>query len=74
MNEQSEDSLKKLLQSAMPRIAAEAGPGHDLWPAVLRRLSAAPRAMPWFDWALLGGLVAVAAAFPVSLSLFLYYL
>ena len=74
MNDAQGEELKRLLRSAMPRMARETEPGRDLWPAVLGRLNAAPRAVPWFDWALLGGLVAVAAVFPVSISLFLYYL
>jgi hypothetical protein len=74
MKEQNEDELKKLLRGAMPRIAAEAEPERDLWPAVLRRLDAAYAAPPWFDWALLGGLVAFVAVFPAVIPLFLYYL
>ena len=69
-----DDELKQLLQKAMPRIAAGAEPERDLWPAVMRRLDAAPAAPPWFDWALLGGLVAFAAVFPTVIPLFLYYL
>jgi hypothetical protein len=69
-----DDKLKDLLQKALPRVAADAEPERDLWPAVLRRLDAAPTAPPWFDWALLGGLVAFAAVFPVVIPLFLYYL
>jgi hypothetical protein len=74
MKEQNEDDLKKLLQKSIAQIPREAEPERDLWPAVLRRLHAAPTAPPWFDWALLGGLVAFAAAFPAVIPLFLYYL
>jgi hypothetical protein len=74
MKEEKEDELKKLLRSAMPPVGRDEEPQRDLWPDVLRGLRAMPRAMPWFDWALLGGLVAMAAVFPVSISLFLYYL
>jgi hypothetical protein len=69
-----DDELKKLLQRAMPRVAAEAEPERDLWPAVLKRLDAEQGAPPWFDWALLGGLVAFVAVFPAVIPLFLYYL
>jgi hypothetical protein len=30
--------------------------------------------VPWFDWALLAGLVGLAAFFPASIPVFLYYL
>jgi hypothetical protein len=41
---------------------------------VLRRLDAQPAAPPWFDWALLAGLVGFVAFFPASIPVFLYYL
>jgi len=74
MNVHDEDRLKKLLQQALPPIESEAEPGRDLWPAVLRRLDAQPAATPWFDWALLAGLVGLAAFFPTAIPVFLYYL
>jgi hypothetical protein len=33
-----------------------------------------PAAVPWFDWALLAGLLAFAALFPAAIPVFLYYL
>ena len=74
MNARNEDRLKRLLQEALPRIEGEPEPGRDLWPAVLRRLDAQPAAPPWFDWALLAGLVGFVAFFPASLPVFRYYL
>lgn len=74
MKEENEDELSRLLRRAMPPVAQEAEPRLDLWPAMLSRLHAAPRTVPWFDWALAGGLIAVAAVFPVSIPLLLYYL
>jgi hypothetical protein len=41
---------------------------------MLRKMDAKTDAPPWFDWALLGGLVALAAFFPASIPVFLYYL
>jgi hypothetical protein len=32
------------------------------------------REVPWFDWALAGGVAAFAVAFPVSIPVLLYYL
>jgi hypothetical protein len=81
MNAHDEDRIKKLLKQALPPVSPQAEPARDLWPAVLRRLDAdaAPSraisfSMPWFDWALLGGLVVFAAAFPATIPVFLYYL
>ncbi len=59
------------------RLNPNAEPARDLWPAVLRRLdadAAQRHAVPWFDWALLGGLVVFAASFPATIPVFLYYL
>ena len=33
-----------------------------------------PGAVPWFDWALLAGLVLFAVSFPATIPVFLYYL
>jgi hypothetical protein len=76
-------SLKKLLREALPPVEAGAGPEHDLWPAMLRRLdsdsvspAAAGRAWnwAWFDGALAVGLAGLAAFFPAAIPLALYYL
>jgi hypothetical protein len=74
MNAHDEDRIKKLLQQALPRVAEDAQPARDLWPAVLRRMDSRTAPLPWFDWALLAGLVAFAAFFPASIPVFLYYL
>ena len=71
--------MKKLLQQALPPVEGDAGPGRDLWPAMLRRLdanSAAPAFFnwAWFDGALAAGLVGLAVFFPASIPVFLYYL
>jgi hypothetical protein len=79
MNEQDQDRMKKLLQKALPPVAEDAEPTRDLWPAMLRRMDrkqvAKTQLLPvWFDWALLAALVGVAAAFPASVPVLLYYL
>jgi hypothetical protein len=74
MNTPDQDRLKKLLQQALPPVEPAPEPARDLWPAVLRRLDTRPATMPWFDWALLAGLAALAAFFPASIPMFLYYL
>jgi hypothetical protein len=73
MNEHEQDRMKNLLKQALPPVEADAEPGRDLWPAVLKRVDAQPAA-PWFDWILAGGLVAMAAFFPASIPVLLYYL
>ncbi len=73
----NEDRIRQLLKQALPPIEPNAEPERDLWPAVLRKLDAdAARrpAVPWFDWALLGGLAVFAVAFPATIPVFLYYL
>lgn len=78
MKENDQDRLKKLLQQALPPIKGDAEPPRDLWPAMLRRLDAkqgwAGFNFAWFDGALLAGLVGLAAFFPASIPLLLYYL
>jgi hypothetical protein len=74
MNAHDEDRMKKLLRQALPPVEGEPEPGRDLWPAVLKRLDGGPAAMPWFDWALVAGLAALAAFFPASIPVLLYYL
>jgi hypothetical protein len=68
------EQLKDLLRSAMPRIAKDAMPSRDLWPDVLRQMDREPIKVPWFDWALAGGLIALVAAFPSAIPVILYYL
>jgi hypothetical protein len=88
MSAHEEDRIQQLQRQALPPVEAKsADPGHDLWPAVLRRLDEkhAPESAQswlrwvrlgssWFDWALLAGVAAVTVAFPASIPLFLYYL
>jgi hypothetical protein len=83
MSAKAEESTKRLLRQALRPVPADAGASIDLWPAVLSRLAAEPAqswlswvrlGSSWFDWALLAGMAAAAAAFPASIPLFLYYL
>jgi hypothetical protein len=73
LNHESE-RIEELLKAAVPRIAEDAEPRRDLWPDVLRRMDREPARVPWFDWALAAGLVALAATFPTAIPVFLYYL
>ena len=70
--------IKELLQTALPPARGQEAP-RDLWPELSRRIAteSAPPAhpvVPWFDWAIAGGVALVAIAFPGAVPLFLYYL
>lgn len=84
MNDQ-EKELANVLQQAVPSVNGELR--RDLWPAMLRRLdehpheqpwtaalfsSATVRAVPWFDWAMLAGLIVGVSVFPSSIPIWLY--
>lgn len=76
--DQDADRMKQFLKCAMTRVGAEPEPDRDLWPAMLQRMDhenvrGAAR-IPWFDWALAGGLVAFAAIVPRTIPVILYYL
>ena len=66
--------IKDAMKAAVPRIADDAAPARDLWPDMLRRMDREPVRVPWFDWALVGALVALVVAFPTAIPVFLYYL
>lgn len=81
MTTNDENRIKQLLKQALPPVAPDAEPARDLWPDVLRRLSAEPagivtlpQKLPWFDWAIIAGLIVFAIAFPATIPVFLYYL
>jgi type VI protein secretion system component VasF len=73
--EQGTEDVERLLRHALPRIKDDAELDRDLWPAMLRRLDERRKVhVPWFDWVLAGGLVAVLALFPAWIPMLLYYL
>jgi hypothetical protein len=79
MSAPDEKSIRYLLRQAVPPVAAESEPQHDLWPTVRHKLNAASAAEVrskwiWFDLALAAGLAVVTVAFPASIPLILYYL
>lgn len=73
MKELENEDLKKLLKKALP-AAGEAELQRDLWPAMLRRLDARPIHVPWWDWALLGGVTGLILFFPGMIPVLLYHL
>jgi hypothetical protein len=76
--EQDSVRMTKLLRESLPPIGDSAEPARDLWPAMLRRMDEqtvyGASSIPWFDWALAGGLVAFAAIAPRTIPVILYYL
>ena len=73
-------SIEQLLRRALPPVGERQGNESDLWPAMRRRLrtegAGAPMKVrvPWFDWALAAGLIALLALFPAWIPVLLYYL
>ncbi len=69
-----------MLQRAIFPVDENPEPRHDLWLAMRQRLNnepqitARPHSVPWFDWALAGGLAVFVIAFPAAVPMLLYYL
>jgi hypothetical protein len=73
MNDREIDETKKLLQQALqPQREAELH--RDLWPDLLQRLDQHPVQVPWWDWALLAGAIALFCVFPGTIPALLYHL
>jgi hypothetical protein len=66
------EEIRAALQEAFPPVNTELR--RDLWPAMLRRLDAPAREVPWYDWALAGGLAGATIFFPRLILLFAYHL
>jgi hypothetical protein len=73
MNDHEIAETKKLLQQALPP-QREAELQRDLWPAMLQRLDQHPVRVPWWDWALLAGAIALFCIFPGTIPALLYHL
>jgi hypothetical protein len=73
MSEREIAELKKLLQGAVKPVR-DAELRRDLWPALLRRLDERPVRVPWWDWALLAGVIALFCFFPGTIPALLYHL
>jgi hypothetical protein len=73
MSEREVTETKKLLQSAL-QPARDTELGRDLWPAMLQRLDQRTVQVPWWDWALLAGVIALFCIFPGTIPALLYHL
>jgi hypothetical protein len=78
MNSNNDERLKDLLRKAVPPSEGLPDTARDLWPLMVHRMdekaSLGTRSVPWFDWALGGALLALAAIAPRSIPVILYYL
>lgn len=72
MSEQNDRGFREFLKRNVGPADQELR--RDLWPQMLRRMDERSVRVPWFDWALLGGVVALIAAFPATISMLLYCL
>jgi hypothetical protein len=66
------DEIRAALQGAFPPVETELR--RDLWPAMVRRLDKSSQPVPWYDWALAGGVAAATVFFPKLILLFVYHL
>jgi hypothetical protein len=73
MNEREMDEMRNLLKEALPPTR-DVQPSRDLWPAMLERLAAPPRGMPWWDWLLMAGASATMLFVPGVIPALLYHL
>ena len=71
MNQQDQETAK-LIKQALPLADTELR--RDLWPEMLRRMDEHPATIPWFDWVLLGALLAWFVFSPGGIPVFLYHL
>lgn len=67
-----EEEIQVALREAFPPIDTELR--RDLWPAMLRRLDEPAQKVPWYDWALAGGLAGLTVLFPKLILLLVYHL
>lgn len=64
--------LRRFLKDSMP--AADLELRRDLWPDLEKRLDERQKAVPWFDWILLGAAAAGLIALPQIVPVLLYHL
>jgi hypothetical protein len=72
MNERDDRKTREVLRQAFPPVDTELQ--RDLWPDVLRKLDVHPKAIPWYDWALLAVSTVVLLSFPRLVLVLAYHL
>jgi hypothetical protein len=73
MNEREIAEVKKLLKDGL-HPAGNAELRRDLWPAMLQRHLERPVHVPWWDWVLAAGVIALFWLFPGTIPALLYHL
>lgn len=76
MNEREQERIEGLLKTALPPSSGGTGAElpRDLWPAMLKRLEARPKEIPWFDWALFAAVAVWLVFFPGAIPVLVYHL
>jgi hypothetical protein len=76
MTEHEQERMQQLLRKTLHPVdaAADAESARDLWPEMLKRLESRHAGVPWFDWALLGGVAMLLVLSPRVIPLLVYYL
>jgi hypothetical protein len=79
VREQGTEDLAAMLRKAVPPFGDDVELERDLWQQMQARLGQADRvvrlkSVPWFDWALAGGVALFAVVAPASIPVLLYYL
>jgi hypothetical protein len=72
MTDMDDFEFRELLKKSMPPSNTELE--RDLWPPMLRRMERDEKAVPWFDWVLLGALTASLLFVPRMIPMLLYHL
>jgi hypothetical protein len=75
-HEHSDNRIEHLLKQSLPPTGDQprATQRRDLWPAMRDRLEQRSFALPWFDWALLAGVIVGLVLFPKTIPVLLYHL
>jgi hypothetical protein len=71
-----DERMERLLEQSLSPTSTRPGADlqRDLWPAMLHRLDQRSVVVPWFDWALLAGVMVWLAIFPGAIPVLLYHL
>jgi hypothetical protein len=73
MNDREFKELGEKLRDTVPPLR-QPELGHDLWPALLQKMSEPRVRVPWFDWLLAALAAAVLIFFPGAIPALLYHL
>jgi hypothetical protein len=72
MTDKDYEEIGRLLREAYAKD--DAGLQRDLWPAMLRRIESRTVRVPWYDWALAAGSLALLIMLPGFLVILAYHI